>query len=631
MKKTLLQTLYMLGLCSTLVACGNPGTSSVTPTDTEKPIETVKPSDTEKPSETTPNIVDELPSLREVMTNIANLRNYTYTMEDQILDVTTTMYFAENYYYYQPSQEKHGGKPYGYAQSKENQVFNYVIENEEVVPGEVCRNKDGKIITDLWNQQIISFYDFKLDGFSAEKTEDNKYQITDPSNKLLFALMAGYGDGVTTQYIDVTVEVTGEESFVATVHFAPEGSSAYTGDVICTLHDIDSTRLDPIYNYLEAGLGPKEENPSEDLYAVLNAVKSAKKYKVEVTTDTTHYVDIFNDEYYYSDNKKDASKSKGYVKLQDKVYNFKMTGETVSLGEEVNYMGSTSRDIWTLNLFKNFSLLNLSNASFEALETGEIKLATDVSSLTTFYNMVHSSAFFGSVDPKTDYALFTNVTETGFDFLFHKENEMDYKVSVSEIGTAKNQKIEDFIASVADFDENDTTALKDKLNLLKTSKNYTVEVKETFGAFTPNLDIGNSVIQFTENEYYLNNSDKADKSIGYHIVDGKVTSYLLKNGQKEDVETLEQTDLYAVISSFAQYDESLLQAKKNMDLTYSVTSVETINQIGEMVGFPKDTLANTVKSFKVTLSDNDLVFVGDGGMNGKVTITVNKIGSTVIA
>ena len=208
---------------------------------------------------------------------------------------------------------------------------------------------------------------------------------------------------------------------------------------------------------------------------------------------------------------------------------------------------------------------------------------------------------------------------------------MDYKVSVSEIGTAKNQKIEDFIASVADFDENDTTALKDKLNLLKTSKNYTVEVKETFGAFTPNLDIGNSVIQFTENEYYLNNSDKADKSIGYHIVDGKVTSYLLKNGQKEDVETLEQTDLYAVISSFAQYDESLLQAKKNMDLTYSVTSVETINQIGEMVGFPKDTLANTVKSFKVTLSDNDLVFVGDGGMNGKVTITVNKIGSTVIA
>ena len=68
-----------------------------------------------------------------------------------------------------------------------------------------------------------------------------------------------------------------------------------------------------------------------------------------------------------------------------------------------------------------------------------------------------------------------------------------------------------------------------------------------------------------------------------------------------------------------------------MDLTYSVTSVETINQIGEMVGFPKDTLANTVKSFKVTLSDNDLVFVGDGGMNGKVTITVNKIGSTVIA
>ena len=288
MKKTLLQTLYMLGLCSTLVACGNPGTSSVTPTDTEKPIETVKPSDTGKPSETTPEIVDELPSLREVMTNIANLRNYTYTMEDQILDVTTTMYFAENYYYYQPSQEKHGGKPYGYAQSKENQVFNYVIENEEVVPGEVCRNKDGKIITDLWNQQIISFYDFKLDGFSAEKTEDNKYQITDPSNKLLFALMAGYGDGVTTQYIDVTVEVTGEESFVATVHFAPEGSSAYTGDVICTLHDIDSTRLDPIYNYLEAGLGPKEENPSEDLYAVLNAVKSAKKYKVEVTTDTTH-------------------------------------------------------------------------------------------------------------------------------------------------------------------------------------------------------------------------------------------------------------------------------------------------------------------------------------------------------
>ncbi len=50
-------------------------------------------------SSTTTSPSKQYPSLQEVMTNVSKLKNYTYTLEDEIFDMTTKMYFTEKAYY----------------------------------------------------------------------------------------------------------------------------------------------------------------------------------------------------------------------------------------------------------------------------------------------------------------------------------------------------------------------------------------------------------------------------------------------------------------------------------------------------------------------------------------------------
>lgn len=627
MKKIALLTLCLTGLSALMVSCGSNNSSNISSGSNEVSSSETNTSNSTNTSSNDTSVVQQ-PALYDVMSKVALLRNYTYTMVDEIFDVTTQMKYTEKAFYYQPSKEQHGGQAYGYAQSNDNEVFSYVIEDGEVVPGEVERNTNGEIKKDLWNESILSFYDFNIEAFAKEATPDNKYVITDSANKFLFASLAGYGDGMTLEYVTVTVEVTSDTSFVTTVNFNTGSSSAYNGNCICTLEDIGTTTLPEIEAYLEKGLGPKDDINADDLYAVLNSIKQAKKYQIEVTTETTHYLDVFNDEYYYSYDQLNSGKEKGYAKIGDRVYSIKMKDNVVSIDKEVDYAGSSSRDIWELNLFKNFSNINLSNLTFESLEDGKFKLTNNTSVLLTLYDLVHSSAFFGSVNVETDYAIFSDITETSFKYLLHVEGEADYEVTVSSIGTASNKTIEDFIENASSFDPEDISKLSEFFETLKASRNYTVTLEEKF-SWLPSLEIGSSVTKFTENHIYYNNTEKPDSSMGYIDENGESYSYVLNGEEKEKVETFESS-IWTVVNSFAQFDAATLTGQQNADGTYLLTSAETIKLIADICAFDPATFITYVTSMKVTFNTDSVVFTGSSSFYGSCTVTISNIGSTTL-
>ena len=224
------------------------------------------------------------PSLREVMTNISALNNYTYSMYDEIFDMTTNMYYTENAYYVDyvnPSIDS--AVDYGYAEDSKGQVFSFAIEDDEIVPGDYYRTATGNIVTGLWANAIISFADFNINAFADTPSADNHYQITDDSNKLLFAALAGYGDVYVMPYVTVEVEVTGENSFISTVTFTPEGNDKYTGSCYGTFQAIGETVIPHIDEYIANG-GSAATNDADSLISVLQTLKDSNNYTLEVTT-----------------------------------------------------------------------------------------------------------------------------------------------------------------------------------------------------------------------------------------------------------------------------------------------------------------------------------------------------------
>ena len=130
MKKQIILALSLL--C--LIACGNNSSSTVTPT-TSTTIEstTIAPTTT-IPTTQTPTTNIEV-SLKDLMTAYKLMGNYTYTIVDDIFDVTSTLRYTPKAYYYQPDKTEHGGEAYGYAENSKG-VFTYTIENGEVVLGD---------------------------------------------------------------------------------------------------------------------------------------------------------------------------------------------------------------------------------------------------------------------------------------------------------------------------------------------------------------------------------------------------------------------------------------------------------------------------------------------------------------
>lgn len=637
----------------TLVSCSGGDISSTTPVSSSSDTssgdssnssslgdDSSSSSSSSDSSSSSSEVPDNLPALREVMSNLASLRNYTYTIDDQILGVTTTFRYIENAYYYEPSQEEHGGQAYGYAQSNDNQVFEYAISNGEVVPGEVSRDSNGTIMTDLWNQQIISFYDFRIDAFTDVKAEDNIYQITDETNKLLFALLAGYGDAIAMNYITVSVEVLSENTIKSIVHFEPDNPS-YVGDCIGIISSIGTTTIPEIEEYLASGGGPRLDTAS-DLYALLETLKASKKYQISVeVTDSEgavseQYEYIYNDNYYHRADLITTSNERGYVVVGESIYNFTLVNSEVVVGNEITYTGDAPHnDLWTqlASSMKSFANINLADLTVTDNGDETFTLRNNTSVFNTFAGICFTGTWgIVNVDPENDYIIFSALDENSFSFTYHSATYGDASATVQGIGTYSNDILDAFIEENKDFDSSDISELKEFLNELKNSNNYTISIDNNFSSFAPTLATGDATIYFTEDNYLYSSTNDEAKSFGYLLdVDGiysyKVSSGSLTEKTKIEVTSLYQSDLFKAFSDYS-YDE--LEGNKSFTGTYTLSDDAFLSAIASVLSLDADSFVTNVSSISFSIIDNGATISASTAFYGSLTATISNIGTTSI-
>lgn len=606
--------ILMLVACNNQTGVGSSSSSSENSVSSQTPI-------------TSSSTNKELPSLQQVMRNIAELKNYTYTMNDEIFDMTTNIYYTEKAYYVDyinPSNDS--AVPFGYAEDNSNQVFEFIIEDNQVVPGDFYRNQQGSVISGLWDNAIISFADFNIDAFSNQVSEDNTYKITDDANKLLFAVLAGYGDVYVLPYIEVSVEVTSETSFISTVTFTPDNPN-YTGSCVGELHSIGETEIPYIDEYIENG-GSAKVDLSENLISVLQTLKNDNNYTLEVTnsSNSNHYIDTVTSDYYYSDNKLTPSLSKGYLNLANSAYNFTLEGNQVVIGSEITYSSSTSHSFWdNVSSIHNFKNINLSNLSLEEVEGG-LKLSNNVSVLTSLYDLVHTVNYFPVVNAETDYALFTSISDTKLEFDLHIESEATFHVVITNINTTKNDVIESYIEENKDFDSSDISKLIETFTSIKDSKNYKIVLENKFSTFAPNLnEIGNIEINVSETNYLVKNLSDETKSYGYKMNEGKLTRYTLVEGEEVLGDTYDGDMLENdVFTSLNNLDTSSFKADATLQDEYIVTDSATIEFIANLLTFPSSDFMTYISKLTLeVVSESSISIIGTASFYGSFSAVIS--------
>lgn len=606
--------IFMLVACNNQTGVGSSSSSSENSVSSQTPI-------------TSSSTNKELPSLQQVMRNIAELKNYTYTMNDEIFDMTTNIYYTEKAYYVDyinPSNDS--AVPFGYAEDNSNQVFEFIIEDNQVVPGDFYRNQQGSVISGLWDNAIISFADFNIDAFSNQVSEDNTYKITDDANKLLFAVLAGYGDVYVLPYIEVSVEVTSETSFISTVTFTPDNPN-YTGSCVGELHSIGETEIPYIDEYIENG-GSAKVDLSENLISVLQTLKNDNNYTLEVTnsSNSNHYIDTVTSDYYYSDNKLTPSLSKGYLNLANSAYNFTLEGNQVVIGSEITYSSSTSHSFWdNVSSIHNFKNINLSNLSLEEVEGG-LKLSNNVSVLTSLYDLVHTVNYFPVVNAETDYALFTSISDTKLEFDLHIESEATFHVVITNINTTKNDVIESYIEENKDFDSSDISKLIETFTSIKDSKNYKIVLENKFSTFAPNLnEIGNIEINVSETNYLVKNLSDETKSYGYKMNEGKLTRYTLVEGEEVLGDTYDGDMLENdVFTSLNNLDTSSFKADATLQDEYIVTDSATIEFIANLLTFPSSDFMTYISKLTLeVVSESSISIIGTTSFYGSFSAVIS--------
>lgn len=602
-----------------LIACGGKGTSSSQPSTGSSSQESSSLPDGGS-SSTTPSV--QYPSIQEVMRGLADKKNYTFTMEDGIFDMTTDMYFTEKAYYVDYKDATlESAVPFGYAEDADGSVFQFTLSGDQVTPGEYLRSNSGEVIKDLWANAIISFADFNIDALPSTPTEGNVYPITDDSNRTLFALLAGYGDAFVLPYVTVTAEVISDDAFKVIIHFAPDNEQ-YTGDCVCTVRDIGTTKIPGIEEYLAEG-GKGTQDTDQTLLDVLQKLKSDGNYTIESTSSSTHYVDTVTKDYYYSDNKNNSASSKGYINLGEHAYNFTMADGKVQVGNEITYTSSTSKSFWdNVSSIHNLSSLNLSDFAAEETSDG-LKLTNNVSVLNSFYNLVHSTSFFPSVNVSTDYLLFTSVSETALSFTLHIEAEADFAVTISNIGTTKDEAIESFLEENKNFDKNDISGLTNAVNSL-TSGAYTISLDNKFGAFVNDLaSVGSLSIAVSSEDYFITNLTDEKESYGYKMIDGALSKYAYEEGQQIVVETYEGTmDDNDVFVTLKDIDFSSLSVVHNISGTYTLTGTDGSTAIAKLLTLPEETFSTYFSSLTITVDGGAIAISGTSSFYGSFSATI---------
>lgn len=573
---------------------------------------------------------EKLPSLREVMQKIVELRNYTYEITDQIFNVTTTLRYTENAYYYQPSQKEHGGDPYGYAQATNGDIFRYVIENSAIVPESAMRDKDGKKLANLYDEALISLADINPENLTDIATTDNMYEITDPVAKKVISALAGYGIDEIDQYVTVKIEVISKTEIKTYVTF-DTGNEQYKGDSIGVIKNIGSTEIAEIADYIASGKGALVSD-ADKIAAILAEYKESEEYKIEVESSSKHYVDLFHEDYYYSSDALNATDQKGYLALKGKFYQFTIVDGKVAVSSEAQITDHNNLTIWAQNFFTSLNNINLSLFYGQTQEDKTVKINYNASIMNTLAGLTHykGSLGYGYNVSENDVVVFEPLKDDKtLVYTYTTSDGQTFKVTISSLNNVSNEVIESYITSGGDLpDPNDISGLTNKLQSFVTDGTYNIKVTDAISAFSSFTRTGNKQISITKNSYYQENENDATKSFGYgedetgvYKLTDKTTKgeYVLNNGQ--NVKGLYTSGL---VKSLQDLNLTTIQATQNMDGTYAVTDTKFITTLLDIAGFNGASLVVSFSSAKVTVTDTSVTFVLSTTFYGSVTVVISK-------
>ena len=636
MKKQIILALSLL--C--LIACGNNSSSTIQPSITTpttvtpttiEPTTTVAPTTTATPTTQTPTTVtpttqkptDNIEvSLKDLMTAYKLMGNYTYTIIDEIFDVTSTLRYTPKAYYYEPSKTEHGGEAYGYAENSRG-VFTYKIEDGEVVLGDYITSASGSYVKDMWFTTIVSFVDIEIGLLPDEPVEGHKYLIEDATNKLLISALAGYGDTVLQSYIDVYIEITSNTTFKTIVHTA-RLSGDYIGCAFGVISNVGSTIIPEIEELLLNDGGP--ELLDEELLNFLKKLKEGRNYKI-TTEGSVNYVDSYTARNYYSKNNDDDSLSKGYATSSDGVFKYTIKDGEVQPGEVINDGSNGVFDVFWGKLpnFFSFESLNLSLLTYT--KTNDVYNITNTSIIGTFADITHIGS--GSVDEKS--TLKVTLTDTSLSFVL-VAGDQTVNGLIDSIGTTSIPEIEEFMKNGGGPLEYQSIDDKGRsfINSLSKAKNYTLDIVSTYPSNSFTLEK-----KYTSSAYYQASS-KEGQSFGYYEQDDGIYEFTYNNDSI--VKGNKQGDGYYVWSSnlfksFKNIDSTTVQGKKISENTYTITDNNTKNEIYQLAGFSIYDLMFISKGITLTITDEtklECVIKIDLGTSGSVTITSKDVGNTII-
>lgn len=566
------------------------------------------------------------PDLKTVMSKVASKRNYTYIINDEIFKTTLTYYYTESAYYVSYSKDQ---SQYGLAQDLNKDVFEFTLGENEVIPGEAYKGRDGNVINGLWENAIISFADLNINNLTDVVSEDNIYLIEDGQNKTILAYLAGYGDYYALEFVTVKVEVTGDSSFKTIVHFEPENPD-YVGDAICQIYDIDSTEIPYIEEYILSGGGAKVDESLAIIEDTLKKIKALKNYTIKVSkNDVPTFVDTFTESYFYSKNLSNDSSSKGHIVLKNAIYNYQIKNNVVVKGNEITYSSSDHADLWanSSSSFKNFSNISLNNITFQLGEDGKYFVNGDdqYSFMSTIYYLVHSGEAFPSINTTQDKVVINDFDDNHISLSYFKNDGNVYTLLVDTFSTSKIDEVDEFITSFDSFDENDLSKLQEVFANLKDSKNYSLSFTNTFGSFAT-YKKNKYEISYKEDEYILTCTNDETLSYSYKVEDGKVVKYT-KDADKNDVkEETSYSSLWEdkVFPSFKDYEESMLVGKIHIDGTYEIISSDFVKFIGSLVYITTSDFSNDFTKVAISLkeTEKEVTLTSQSNRNGGFTLVI---------
>ena len=611
-----------------LCGCGT-GVSSSQNSSPNSSSESGTSSSIDGSSSSSSNIVPQ-PSIKEVFTRLKQLDNYTLKFDDQFLNSSMTYQYTSDAVYVTNINKKGEEESYGYANSKNNEVFGFTIENDKINPTSALKDNQGTAYTD-WRQMMLSLNDIDLDFLSDEASSDNKYQIKyeeDLVNYIIFVGLAGWFDVMGIQYVTAYCEITGENDFVISLYF--DTGTDTSGYCYITLEDVGETQIPLIQEYINEGKGPKVDESSKILQ-FMTEVKGSQNFKVEVTTSTSKFIDIFNEDYYFTYDLLNESTNSGYAVIKEKIYNITKSNGAVQLGNEITYTSSDKSDLWGNVLTnKSFANINLSSANFNLTENeGKYDLAYDYGVYTILLAVTHTRSIFGPAAPNENDKVYFTLGENLLTYNYLSEVHGNFVVTISELGLAKDLSIEEFIAST---NENTglESSLSETLNSVKTSKNYTMKLTDNF-AYANALLVGSTEIKFTEKHIYLNNLEDSSKSYGYYC-DGFATyKYNIVEEKATKLETNMTTNPFKLMKSFADISLDNLPTESEGDGSYIINDSSFITTLGEIFNLSASAFPIYFSSIKVVCNEGSIRFTNaSSGFYGSFVIEIYDIGSTTL-